>query len=97
MQNFQKLQGIVNSGAATIPVQDAELQGDRIKFSIELKHEQKTVTWSFEGQLQEHTIEGTLQNLSDESKRIYHWQAEREPQTKIPLDTSNSKEIKHSN
>lgn len=96
VQNFQKIQGIVNSGAATIPIQNAELKGNSIKFSIELKHEQKTVKWSFEGQLQEHTIKGTLHNLSEEGKRIYNWQAEREPQTKIPLDSGNSKEIKHS-
>jgi len=91
-QFFQQISGSISVNGASAALKDAELSGDKIKFTAEKQVNGKTVSFVFEGVVRGHTIAGIiLQN----GKELGEWKASRNPATQKDIDAGSSPDIRY--
>jgi len=91
-QFFQQISGSISVNGASAVLKDAELSGDKIKFTAERQVNGKTVSFVFEGVVRGHSIVGkVLQN----GKELGEWKASRNPATQKDIDAGSSPDIRY--
>jgi hypothetical protein len=85
-QQFQKVSGTLQLGPDEIPLENLELSGDRLQFTVERIIKGKTQTRRFAGRVQGHLLEGTAGEMTDGSQGKQTWKAKRNPSSMKPLD-----------
>ncbi len=87
-QRFQKCRGEITIGTP-FPVQDAQVTGGRIRFSISKKIAGRDAALAFDGRLKENAIEGTVTSREYFRKGIseqFPWRAVRDNATASRID-----------
>jgi len=82
-QQFQEVQGQAELRQSIVPIQEAELIADRLRFSFITDEGQ---TCSFQGMLNGHHMQGRVTIRSESGEKSFPWEAERDPKTKMPID-----------
>ena len=91
-QFFQQISGSISVNGASAALKDAELSGDKIKFTAEKQVNGKTVSFVFEGVVRGHTIAGIiLQN----GKELGEWKASRNPATQKDIGAGAGTDIRY--
>ncbi len=91
-QEFQKIKVQTNSPRSRLVISDAELQGARIRFTLEHHRGNGIETWTLEGAVDEHTIQGGVRSTPNTAKSGLKWKAERDPRTVRPIEPKYSKD-----
>ncbi len=86
IQKYQYATGTatVNSNAAEI--KDSKVQGDLVRFSLDLPADGKTITFAFEGKVIGHSINGTIRATIDGKTEAWTWKAHRNPTSEKTID-----------
>jgi SAM-dependent methyltransferase len=87
-QNFQEVDGIASSGFSQAPIKNANLKGEALEFEIEQRIDGKLVPMKFEGWVVGDSIEGTMRQHGKTKGERIAWNAERDPATAVPIDSS---------
>jgi len=85
-QEFQIVSGTLQWGSEEIPVKNLELRGDRLQFTVERFFKGQMQTLRFMGRVQNHLIEGTVEEMTAGSQRKRTWKAKRDSSSMKPLD-----------
>jgi SAM-dependent methyltransferase len=85
-QQFQEIEGQADLRKAVVPIQDVELKGDQISFTL-ITDESHTCT--FQGKISGHRMEGRVTVRTEDKDQTFVWKAERDPKTMLPLDPGN--------
>jgi SAM-dependent methyltransferase len=85
-QQFQKVSGMLQAGSQEIPVQNLELIGDRVQFTIEGRSNGQAQARRFSGRVQGHLLEGTVVEMTSNPRKERSWKATRNPSSMQPLD-----------
>ena len=85
-QQFQKASGVLEWGSDEIPVNNLELSGDRLQFSVQRPLKGQLQTLRFSGHVQAHLIVGTEESMLGSSREKRPWKASRNPSSVKPLD-----------
>jgi len=93
-QNFQRVNGKANFGDHAVFLQEANLDGVKIAFSVEVGVSSRTQKWIFEGRVQGHRMGGTVSIDSGNGVRRVNWRADRDPKTMMPLDAESQSPLK---
>jgi len=84
-QQFQKVSGTLQSGSDEIHVENLELRGDRLEFTVGRFFKGQMQTLRFVGRVQGHLIEGTAEGMHRASQGKRTWRAKRNPSSTRPL------------
>ena len=76
-QNFQKIEGSLIAGATRVPLQDAQLTGDRIRFSATVTAGGKPVRYTYSGRVINNAVEGEVEIAGDAGTTKAAWNAAR--------------------
>jgi len=90
-QRFQKIEGSLNMDGSVVPIEHAELEGDKIQFSVRRTLDGHAAQMSFSGIVKGHSIQGTLKNETDRGAKTTPWTAERDPSTVMPIEGSDTR------
>ena len=85
-QSFQRVSGTLLAGAEEMPLQELELKGAWLRFSVERKTEGQIDRVHFEGGVKDHLLEGTMEETSGIGSARHTWRAKRDPSTVIPWE-----------
>jgi precorrin-6B methylase 2 len=85
-QQFQEVSGTLRFGPDEIPIQDMELRGDRLQFTVAQSSKGQRQTRRFIGRVQGHLMEGAVEETTGDSPGKRAWKATRIPSTMKPLD-----------
>jgi SAM-dependent methyltransferase len=91
-QEFQKIQVQTNSPRSRLVISDAELEGEKITFTLEHHGGNGIEAWTLEGAVNGHIIEGEVRSTPNITKSGLKWKAERDPRTIRPIDPKYSKD-----
>jgi SAM-dependent methyltransferase len=86
VQKYQYATGNAVIDADTIEVKDAKIQGDLVRFTLEIPVEGKSATFSFEGKVSGHSINGTIRATIDGKVEAWTWKAHRNPTSEKAID-----------
>ncbi|HNR13735.1 MAG TPA: class I SAM-dependent methyltransferase [Thermodesulfobacteriota bacterium] len=76
-QHYQEISGSITINGTKIPLRNAEIEGDRLSFSVLLpKHEEPTAV-RFQGKVAGNVIVGSLRYSSQSAKSTQAWMARR--------------------
>ena len=87
-QYFQKLNGLVTTKSAQLPLENLSITGDLLQFSLHEEVDGQKVSMNFTGRVNDNIIEGTIERTGV-TPRTIKWQANRDPDTAKPLDINN--------
>jgi SAM-dependent methyltransferase len=90
-QHFQVLTGRITAGGRELALNDLNITGDRLKFSVGREEGGKTRTTFFEGRVARNTVEGTMAVQGEGKQGRSPWKAERRPATMKRIATDNGK------
>ncbi len=82
-QDFQQVEGALQIGDNRLPLREATLSGNRLQFVVEREINGRKVAQRFDGRIEGDRMTGTLENEGENGE----WQAQRDPQTKKPIDS----------
>jgi len=88
-QTFQKVTGTLVEDVDAVPIEDAELVGDQLRFSVTRPVNGQPLTTRYEVRVRNNQMEG--QCISDQQgrKTLSDWSARRDPDTITPLDRAH--------
>jgi SAM-dependent methyltransferase len=84
-QNFQKVEGTLVAAGEARPIEDAELKGDRLKFTVEQHVNGSYEKVRYEARVQGEQMQGRRIDENGNGGQSA-WQAQRNPDTMTPLD-----------
>ncbi len=85
-QKFQEFSGVVTQGSSPLSVEAAKIVGNKVQFKVNEEVGGKKVDLLYEGQVQGHTITGTVRQADNPRAKTVAWKAVRDPKTVIALD-----------
>jgi precorrin-6B methylase 2 len=85
-QSFQEVRGILVGGNDSMPIENAELSGDRLSFTVVQNIKGRKVPVRYEGRAQGDTMEGRRIADTGQPESAAVWQAQRDPDTVAVLD-----------
>jgi SAM-dependent methyltransferase len=85
-QQFQKVSGTLRIGSDEVPVNNFQLRGDRLEFTLERPSHGQPEKVHFGGRVQGHLLEGTWGTGAAGYPEQNKWKATRAPSSTKPLD-----------
>lgn len=82
-QKFQKVSGVLRFGDEEFALDDVQLKGDRLQFTVPWRSRGKTTKVRFKGLADTHQMTGTALGIGGREERP--WQASRNPSSMKPL------------
>jgi len=86
VQKYQYATGNAVINADTVEVKDAKIQGDLVRFTLEIPVEGRPATFAFEGKVIGHSINGTIRATIDGKVEAWTWKAHRNPTSEKAID-----------
>jgi hypothetical protein len=88
-QSFQQVSGKLTDGSAVLPIRDAALSGDRLRFTVDATENGRPVPVTYEGKIRGDALQGVRRAAGAAGGE--QWQAARDPATRRPLDGNAEK------
>jgi len=85
-QSYQKVSGTLLARAEEMPLQEVELKGAWLRFSVEREIKGQIHKIHFEGRVKDNLLEGTMEETSAKGSSRDTWRAKRDPSTVIPWE-----------
>jgi SAM-dependent methyltransferase len=85
-QTFQKVTGTLVEDVVAVPIEDAELVGDQLRFSVTRPANGQPLTTRYEVHVRNNRMEGHCISDYEGRKTLSDWSARRDPYTITPLD-----------
>jgi SAM-dependent methyltransferase len=85
-QSYQKVSGTLLAETEEMPLQEVELKGAWVRFSVEREIKGQIHKVQFEGSVKDHLLEGAIEETSGKASSKHTWRAKREPSTVIPWE-----------
>jgi SAM-dependent methyltransferase len=76
-QRFQQIDGTLSAGGEEVPIADATLTGDQLRFSAATAAPDRQVTMAFDGRVNGNTMQGRMEARGGTSAGQYPWTAHR--------------------
>jgi precorrin-6B methylase 2 len=89
-QKYQYATGSAKINGIEAEVRDTKIQGNFVRFTIEIPVEGKSVPFVFEGKVLGHTINGSIRATINGQTQAWTWKATRNPATEKPIDEAPS-------
>jgi len=86
-QRFQVASGRMTVGEKEMALTDVIINGDRIRFSVEMESGGRARTLSFDGRITRDIMEGGVSVAGERKPGAQRWKAERNPATMTRLDS----------
>jgi ubiquinone/menaquinone biosynthesis C-methylase UbiE len=87
-QRFQKINGTLQLNGSALSIEQGELVGDKLEFTVGRTLEGKTVRMSFSGDVKGNSIQGSIKTESDTDTKTSLWRAKRDPSSIAPIEGS---------
>jgi hypothetical protein len=85
-QKYQYATGSAKINGHEADVRDTKIQGNFVRFTIDVPVEGKAVPFVFEGKILGHTINGSIRATINGQTQAWTWKANRNPATEKPID-----------
>jgi SAM-dependent methyltransferase len=85
-QTFQKVTGTLVEDVDAVPIEDAELVGDQLRFSVTRPVNGRPLTTRYEVRVRKDQMEGQRISAQEGRETLSDWSARRDPDTITPLD-----------
>jgi hypothetical protein len=76
-QRFQQIDGTLSADGAEVPIADATLTGDQLRFSAATAAPDRQVTMAFDGRVNGNTMQGRMEARGGTSAGQHPWTAHR--------------------
>jgi SAM-dependent methyltransferase len=88
-QTFQKVTGTLVEDVDAVPIEDAELVGDQLRFSVTRQVNGQPLTTRYEVRVRNDQMEGHCISEHEGRETLSDWSARRDPHTITPLDRAH--------
>lgn len=85
-QHFQEVQGSLSVGGSPIPVSDAALTGDHLRFAVDIQTGGQKKIILFDGHIQGDRLVGSQDISDNRGTNAYTWEAKRNPSSKVTIE-----------
>jgi SAM-dependent methyltransferase len=88
-QQFQKIEAILNMNGSVLSIENGELVGDKLQFTVGRVLDGQTVRMTFSGRIKGNSIQGSIITEADAARKTSKWTAGRDPSTVLPIEGSD--------
>jgi precorrin-6B methylase 2 len=87
-QKFQQVSGSLTIGTTEAPIENAQLAGDNLRFTVDHKVNGQMRSMQYEGRVKGDSIEGSIKPENGTTTSNMNWKAQRNPSTVTAIDGS---------
>jgi SAM-dependent methyltransferase len=88
-QQFQKINGTLEVNGSQLSIDQGELVGDKLQFTVDKTLDGQTVRMSFSGKVKGNSIQGNITTEVDTAVKSSEWKSKRDPSTVMPIEGSD--------
>lgn len=85
-QHYQEVQGTLSVGGSPIPISDAALTGDHLRFAVDVQTGGQKKMILFDGQVQGDRLVGSQDMSDSRTTNKSPWEAKRNPSSKLTIE-----------